>query len=615
MDYWGAFLKTNEFKQHLNGKENQMKSVTVIQGQSIFDIAVQHCGSVDAAYPIARLNGLPLDATLLAGQALLVPELTDRRVVEELKRRGVSVGSAYSPAPAPVVPVNINYGLLYSWPVIKGNPGELVWAFQWLIYSNEGVNYNRYPIFSKPGSLYVDEIEYEYVGVESYNEITAGQWTWIADDEGYGVYVVGMSNEDFSALPDGLVSINRGLPRSIVSNNSVTLGWRVPDIFDFEELITNFNGSGGVPNYFNVRYAGRRDDLLGFNGAGDHSSPIEGITMTLWVSTLTMHMDARFFSADFTDTYGISLSIGYSDISLGASIRLCREATELEIGLTDGTACNPYTGTDGKVYRAVKIGSKVWTIDNLAETLMADGVGIPIVEHDSAWLYVKIAAACAYGNNYENVTTVPLERFDKNFGFLYNRMAAESAGLINDPNELGWRLPQEVYAPFGGLAGGDLSGLTYRQKLLLDLRPSSMRQWGFSPLYSGYACWVNFDAPGSDPWYFNTEIKDVMSGAVNYTVPSDGLSVRLVRPATPSEQELSDGAACAHYLGNDGKIYQTIKLGPRVYLARNLAETKYSNGTYIQGWSAGGYVPMTDETWQEQPAGALCCWENDETKI
>lgn len=588
-----------------------MKTVAVIGGQSIFDIAIQHCGSVDASYAIAKANGLTLDATLLPGQALLVPEVTDRRVVEELRRRGVSVGSAYSPAQSPEVPVSINYGLLYSWPVIEGDQGDEWWAMQWSVFPSGGVNINFSPNASKPGSLYVDGVEFAYVEVNSPVELSAGQWSWIADEVA-GIYVIGLSNEDFSTLPNGYVRIDKALPRSLVSSQMAAIGWEVPEKGDVEELITLWEGE--VPAYFNVVYSGYRANDGGFQGAGEILAPVDGNMMSLWTAT-DFNGEPWMANFEFSSIYGISIILNYTPKDYGGSIRLCRPTTIEEQNLQDGVPCSPYVGTDGKVYRTVKIASKVWTIDNLAETLMADGAVVKMVEGAAIWEFIKIGAACAYGNNYENVPTTALERFDKDFGLLYNRMAAESNDLINDPDELGWRLPQEVYAAFGGVAGGDLYGLTYRQKLLLELRHSGMRGWDFTRQFLDFGCWVNFDAPGSDPWYFNTTISDVMLGAVNYTVPSDGLSVRLVRPATPSEQDLPDGSACAPYLGNDGKVYQTLKIGIRVYLRRNLAETKYNNGTYIQGWSAGGYVPMTNETWQEQPAGALCCWENDETKI
>lgn len=78
-----------------------MRQAVVHSGQSIFDIAIQHCGSVDAAYDVAVLNSLPLDAILMPGQTLLIPKVTDKRVVDEFERRGEVPGTGWVEPPAP----------------------------------------------------------------------------------------------------------------------------------------------------------------------------------------------------------------------------------------------------------------------------------------------------------------------------------------------------------------------------------------------------------------------------------------------------------------------------------------------------------------------------------
>jgi len=45
----------------------------VLNGQSLFDIAVQSCGSAEAAFEIAALNDLPITADLNAGQEITAP--------------------------------------------------------------------------------------------------------------------------------------------------------------------------------------------------------------------------------------------------------------------------------------------------------------------------------------------------------------------------------------------------------------------------------------------------------------------------------------------------------------------------------------------------------------
>jgi|26BtaG_2_1085354.scaffolds.fasta_scaffold01419_10 hypothetical protein len=47
--------------------------VTVLNNQSVFDIAIQYCGSALASFEIAKLNQLQVTAELKPGQTLNIP--------------------------------------------------------------------------------------------------------------------------------------------------------------------------------------------------------------------------------------------------------------------------------------------------------------------------------------------------------------------------------------------------------------------------------------------------------------------------------------------------------------------------------------------------------------
>lgn len=91
----------------------------------------------------------------------------------------------------------------------------------------------------------------------------------------------------------------------------------------------------------------------------------------------------------------------------------------------------------------------------------------------------------------------------------------------------------------------------------------------------------------------------------------EGNSIRLVRPATESELLLADGTSCTPYIGNDGKSYPTVKIGTQVWLASNLAETKYRNGDYINGFNDGIYTPISNAAWAAATSAMCCAYEDN----
>lgn len=89
-----------------------MSNATVQPGQSLLDIAIQHCGSLEALGELARLNGLDVSASLTAGDVLEIPEPTNKRVRRILADFQIVPASSEEPlgisVTLPVVPVNIS---------------------------------------------------------------------------------------------------------------------------------------------------------------------------------------------------------------------------------------------------------------------------------------------------------------------------------------------------------------------------------------------------------------------------------------------------------------------------------------------------------------------------
>jgi LysM repeat protein len=69
-----------------------MKTVTVLENQSLFDIAIQYCGTVESIFDIAMLNNISITAFLDPGQKLLVSnqnygydEIVDHYIVNKIQ--------------------------------------------------------------------------------------------------------------------------------------------------------------------------------------------------------------------------------------------------------------------------------------------------------------------------------------------------------------------------------------------------------------------------------------------------------------------------------------------------------------------------------------------------
>lgn len=199
------------------------------------------------------------------------------------------------------------------------------------------------------------------------------------------------------------------------------------------------------------------------------------------------------------------------------------------------------------------------------------------------------------------------------FGLLYNRYAMwDSRHLLSSDD---WVVTSQsdiwdVLHYLLGSNGGDKlrdTGTTYwsnsngTNTLNFNARGSGIRYYNgvFASNRDMFIGWLDSGT------YKNYYIEVGDSGLYfNNTPNQTGAAIRPRRSATTSELLLADGTACDLYVGNDGKKYRTIKRGSLVFLADNLAETKYRNGDAI--------AEVTDNTvWAGLTTGALCAYSND----
>lgn len=62
--------------------------------QTVADMAVEHCGSAEPAFAIARRNGIAID-TEVAGMELMEEPVADRRIKDYIATAGVSPANLY----------------------------------------------------------------------------------------------------------------------------------------------------------------------------------------------------------------------------------------------------------------------------------------------------------------------------------------------------------------------------------------------------------------------------------------------------------------------------------------------------------------------------------------
>ncbi|MDR2361706.1 MAG: hypothetical protein LBD91_03155 [Prevotellaceae bacterium] len=68
--------------------------IQVLNGQTLFDVAMQAAGSVEAAHEIARANGLNVTDELMDGARLTVPAVVDRQIVAYYRINAIKPATA-----------------------------------------------------------------------------------------------------------------------------------------------------------------------------------------------------------------------------------------------------------------------------------------------------------------------------------------------------------------------------------------------------------------------------------------------------------------------------------------------------------------------------------------
>ncbi|MGE5052056.1 MAG: FISUMP domain-containing protein [Bacillota bacterium] len=201
------------------------------------------------------------------------------------------------------------------------------------------------------------------------------------------------------------------------------------------------------------------------------------------------------------------------------------------------------------------------------------------------------------------------------YGALYNWYAATDSRNIAAS---GWHLPSfseqqtlETYLGGSSVAGGKLkdTGFTYwnspntgaDNSSFFNARGAGTRDKGNGSFSSLKASTNIVASTEVAPNVRNMSIVATSAATLlgNVLDKKTGFSVRLIKDATT----LTNGQA-GTYTGNDGRVYRTICIGTQEWLADNLVETKYRDGSTIP-------IVTDNSAWGALTTGAMCYYNND----
>jgi uncharacterized protein (TIGR02145 family) len=245
-----------------------------------------------------------------------------------------------------------------------------------------------------------------------------------------------------------------------------------------------------------------------------------------------------------------------------------------------------------------------------------DTTGIP----DILYYYRVYAFNATEISGYSNVESINCDFTDIKYGLLYNWFVASDVRniantdwsvAIKDDFEALMLFIDPAGDAFANSAGEDLKtiGTTYWNNAL------GLDTYGFNGKGAGLRSHVNglfSDEKVICEFWNNNEftpdsgIMSELRSDTSYFMTSAlgtewgnnknvGASIRLIK---------DDANDPGIYIGNDGKRYPTIKINNQVWVAQNLAETKYRDGSVIP-------EEQNAVAWTALATGAWCYYDND----
>lgn len=201
-------------------------------------------------------------------------------------------------------------------------------------------------------------------------------------------------------------------------------------------------------------------------------------------------------------------------LSLLLTILLSENSCKKEDVSNENNELITVTDIDGNTYHGIKIGSKVWMVENLRTTKFNDGANIPIVTNPTEWSNLSSPAYCYYSNSINNSVI---------YGNLYNWYAINSGKL----SPQGWHVATKVeweslitYLGGENIAGGKLKeiGLSHWRSPNVDATnevgftalPGGLRDYpgGFYRINEDSFWWSSTEGGTSRAWHYEINFSE-----------------------------------------------------------------------------------------------------------
>ena len=199
-------------------------------------------------------------------------------------------------------------------------------------------------------------------------------------------------------------------------------------------------------------------EVISFNSGGlkPDATTLDAIVIDYWSATLNASVNPHDVETTVTFLYGTSENnldkiLTTSNINGNNILNVSADLSNLKddmtyyfavksvnsLGTVIGQTKNFKTpqaslvDIDGNVYKIVKIGSQIWMAENLKVTHYNDGVAIPNITDNNAWVNQRTGAYCDYDNTPSN---------SEIYGRLYNCYTVWTGKLA----PAGWHVPSEA---------------------------------------------------------------------------------------------------------------------------------------------------------------------------